>query len=122
MADHAGKKDLAVETSSMMEKGEPHPHQLVFLTPEDEVESKAKARSCGDIGVNTWRSWNSRNAVLSVLTLNGIVCLLALNGIFAFFSVNAAFSIFSVNSILSIASINSMLSVGCSGGWMKICV
>ena len=114
------KQDNKNVTALMIERGE-HPHETVQLTPEEEEATGKPMSPCGGTCINTWRSYLSRNAALSVLTINGFVCLLVLNGFFSCFSVNAAFSVFSVNSILSIASVNSMLSVGCAGGWMEIC-
>ena len=108
----------------MIERGEP-PHQSVHLSPEEEdleiEEVEEPVAPCWGFCINNWRSYLSRNTVVSVLTLNGVFCLLTLNGIFSCFSVNAAFSIFSVNSFFSIASVNSMLSIGCVGGWLEIC-
>lgn len=78
---------------------------------------------CGATYQNySWRSFKSRNAILSVFAVNALLAVVGANVALSFCSVNAIGSAFSVNSLFSLFSLNSVLSIGCSGAFMKICV
>lgn len=62
-----------------------------------------------------YRSWYSRNAAWSVLTVNGVVSLIALNALFSILVVNGFASILCLNSVFSIASMNCAFCIGCEG-------
>lgn len=80
-----------------------------------------------------WRSWRSRNAVFSLLSINAILSFCCFNAVLGVASTNSmisigsihclfcVLSIHSINSILSVYSRDSVLAIGCTGKMLQIC-